>query len=91
MRSRAWMSRSPRDTPEKIYVQHKLWDRRAELIEWLDGGALSMSAVTPKRWRRTFAPHWCAPMPDVKALSPEAAEQAVVTLEREKRYLQDTY
>jgi sulfite reductase (NADPH) flavoprotein alpha-component len=28
---------------------------------------------------------------DVKALSPEAAEQAVVTLEREKRYLQDTY
>ena len=28
---------------------------------------------------------------DVKGLSPEAAEQAVVTLEREKRYLQDTY
>jgi len=28
---------------------------------------------------------------DVKALPPEAAEQAVVTLEREKRYLQDTY
>jgi len=27
----------------------------------------------------------------VKGLSPEAAEQAVVTLEREKRYLQDTY
>jgi sulfite reductase alpha subunit-like flavoprotein len=28
---------------------------------------------------------------DVKSLTPEAAEQAVVTLEREKRYLQDTY
>jgi sulfite reductase (NADPH) flavoprotein alpha-component len=28
---------------------------------------------------------------DVKSLTSEAAEQAVVTLEREKRYLQDTY
>ncbi|MGA9198602.1 MAG: flavodoxin domain-containing protein, partial [Pseudolabrys sp.] len=28
-----------RDTPNKIYVQHKLWDQRSELIEWLDGGA----------------------------------------------------
>ena len=28
-----------RDTPDKVYVQHKVWDRRAELIEWLDGGA----------------------------------------------------
>jgi len=28
---------------------------------------------------------------DVKGISAEAAEQAVVTLEREKRYLQDTY
>jgi sulfite reductase (NADPH) flavoprotein alpha-component len=28
---------------------------------------------------------------DVKALAPEAAEQAVATLEREKRYLQDVY
>jgi len=27
----------------------------------------------------------------VKALSPEAAEQAVASLERDKRYLQDTY
>jgi sulfite reductase (NADPH) flavoprotein alpha-component len=28
---------------------------------------------------------------DVKAISAQAAEQAVVTLERERRYLQDTY
>jgi hypothetical protein len=27
----------------------------------------------------------------VKALSPEVAEQAVAGLERDKRYLQDTY
>jgi sulfite reductase alpha subunit-like flavoprotein len=28
---------------------------------------------------------------DVKALAPDAAEHAVQTLEREKRYLQDVY
>jgi sulfite reductase (NADPH) flavoprotein alpha-component len=28
---------------------------------------------------------------DVKALTPEAAEQAVRDIEREKRYLQDVY
>ena len=28
-----------RDTPEKVYVQHRIWERRADLIEWLDGGA----------------------------------------------------
>ena len=28
-----------RDQPEKIYVQHRLWDRRAELQKWLQDGA----------------------------------------------------
>ncbi len=28
-----------RDQPEKIYVQHRLWERRAELRAWLDEGA----------------------------------------------------
>jgi sulfite reductase (NADPH) flavoprotein alpha-component len=28
-----------RDQPEKIYVQHRLWERREELRAWLDDGA----------------------------------------------------
>ncbi len=28
-----------RDQPEKIYVQHRLWERREELRRWLDDGA----------------------------------------------------
>ena len=28
-----------RDQPEKIYVQHRLWERRAELNAWLQDGA----------------------------------------------------
>src|SRR5579872_4116843 len=28
-----------RDTPKKIYVQDKMWEKRRDLVEWLDGGA----------------------------------------------------
>jgi sulfite reductase (NADPH) flavoprotein alpha-component len=80
-----------RDTPEKIYVQHKLWDRRAELIEWLDSGALFYVCGDAKAMAKDVRAALVRAYADVKALSPEAAEQAVVTLEREKRYLQDTY
>ena len=80
-----------RDTPEKIYVQHKLWDRRAELVEWLDGGATFYVCGDAKAMAKDVRAALVRAFADVKSLTPEAAEQAVVTLEREKRYLQDTY
>ena len=80
-----------RDTPEKIYVQHKLWERRAELIEWLEGGAYFYVCGDAKAMAKDVRAALVRAFADVKSLTPEAAEQAVVTLEREKRYLQDTY
>jgi sulfite reductase (NADPH) flavoprotein alpha-component len=80
-----------RDTPEKIYVQHKLWQRRADLIEWLDGGAYFYVCGDAKAMAKDARVALVRAYADVKSLTPEAAEQAVVTLEREKRYLQDTY
>ena len=29
-----------RDQPEKIYVQHRLWEHRHQVWEWIDGGAV---------------------------------------------------
>ena len=80
-----------RDTPEKVYVQHKIWERRADLIEWLDGGAHFYVCGDAKAMAKDVRAALVRAYADVKALAPEAAEQAVVTLEREKRYLQDTY
>ena len=80
-----------RDTPEKVYVQHKIWERRADLIEWLDGGAHFYVCGDAKAMAKDVRAALVRAYAEVKALSPEAAEQAVVTLEREKRYLQDTY
>jgi sulfite reductase (NADPH) flavoprotein alpha-component len=80
-----------RDTPEKIYVQHKIWDRRAELVEWLDKGAYFYVCGDAKAMAKDVRAALVRAYADVKSLSPEVAEQAVATLEREKRYLQDTY
>ena len=80
-----------RDTPAKIYVQHKLWEQRRDLIEWLDGGAHFYVCGDAKAMAKDVRATLVRAYADVKALSPEAAEQAVASLERDKRYLQDTY
>ncbi len=80
-----------RDTPEKIYVQDKMWERRHDLIEWLDGGANFYVCGDAKNMAKDVRATLVRAYAEVKALSPEAAEQAVASLERDKRYLQDTY
>ncbi len=68
-----------RDQPEKVYVQHRMWERRNDLVDWLDAMAKDVRATLV----RAFA--------EVKTLAPEAAEQSVQELERGRRYLQDVY
>ncbi|MEP7030953.1 MAG: flavodoxin domain-containing protein, partial [Pseudolabrys sp.] len=80
-----------RDTPEKVYVQNKIWDKRAELIEWLDNGAAFYICGDAKNMAKDVRTTLVRAYADVKALTPEAAEQTVAGLERDKRYLQDTY
>jgi sulfite reductase (NADPH) flavoprotein alpha-component len=80
-----------RDAPEKVYVQHRLWERRRELVDWLDNGARLYVCGDAKAMAKDVRSALVRAYSDVKALSPETAEAAVVTLEREKRYLQDVY
>jgi sulfite reductase (NADPH) flavoprotein alpha-component len=80
-----------RDAPEKVYVQHRLWERRRELVDWLENGARLYVCGDAKAMAKDVRSALVRAYSDVKALSPEAAEAAVVTLEREKRYLQDVY
>jgi sulfite reductase (NADPH) flavoprotein alpha-component len=79
-----------RDGAEKRYVQHRMWNHRRELVDWLDGGAhLYVCGATAmgKDVRSTLV----RALGDVKSLEPEAAEQAVRQLERDHRYQQDVY
>ncbi len=80
-----------RDTPEKIYVQNKLWEQRKDVVTWLENGAhfyvcgdaKSMAKDVRSTLERAYA--------DVKGVSPEIAAQALSKLERENRYQQDVY
>jgi sulfite reductase (NADPH) flavoprotein alpha-component len=80
-----------RDKPEKVYVQHRLWERRRDVISWLDDGAYLYVCGDAKSMAKDVRMALLRAYSDVKALAPEAAERAVAELERDKRYLQDVY
>jgi sulfite reductase (NADPH) flavoprotein alpha-component len=80
-----------RDTPEKVYVQNRIWDRRRDVVEWLDRGAYLYVCGDAKQMAKDVRAALVRAYADVKAIAPDAAEKAVVELERGKRYLQDVY
>jgi sulfite reductase (NADPH) flavoprotein alpha-component len=80
-----------RDGPQKVYVQHRLWERRRDVISWLDNGAYLYVCGDAKSMAKDVRTSLVRAYYDVKALAPEAAERAVAELERDKRYMQDVY
>jgi sulfite reductase (NADPH) flavoprotein alpha-component len=80
-----------RDQPEKVYVQHRVWEHRRDVVDWLDNGAFLYvcgdARTMAKDVRRALVDAYA----DVKGLSPEAAGHEVAGLERGKHYLQDVY
>jgi sulfite reductase (NADPH) flavoprotein alpha-component len=80
-----------RDRPQKIYVQDRMWDQRHDLVDWLEGGAYFYVCGDAKAMAKDVRATLVRAFADVRTISEEAAEQAVVALERGRRYLQDTY
>ncbi|MEA2986312.1 MAG: sulfite reductase flavoprotein alpha-component [Alphaproteobacteria bacterium] len=80
-----------RDTPEKVYVQNRIWEQRRDLIEWLDKGAYFYVCGDAKAMAKDVRATLVKAYADVKGLSAEAAEKAVAGLDRAHRYLADTY
>jgi sulfite reductase (NADPH) flavoprotein alpha-component len=80
-----------RDQPEKVYVHHRLWERRRDVIGWLDEGAFLYVCGDAKSMAKDVRATLVHAHAEVKALAPEAAERAVAELERNKRYLLDVY
>jgi sulfite reductase (NADPH) flavoprotein alpha-component len=80
-----------RDQPEKVYVQHRLWERRRDVVDWLDNGAFIYVCGDAKSMAKDVRAALVRAYADVKALAPETANRAVAELERDKRYQQDVY
>ena len=80
-----------RDRPEKVYVQHRLWECRRDVVDWLDDGAFLYVCGDAKSMAKDVRAILVRAYADVKALAPEASERAVAELENGRRYLQDVY
>ena len=80
-----------RDAPEKVYVQHRMWDARRDLIDWLDKGAYFYVCGEANKMAKDVRATLVRALADVKALASEAAEAGVRELEKTRRYLQDVY
>lgn len=80
-----------RDTPEKVYVQHRLWEQRRDLVDWLESGAYLYVCGDAKAMAKDVRGALVRAFADVKAVDLAAAEAIVAKLERDRRYQQDVY
>jgi sulfite reductase (NADPH) flavoprotein alpha-component len=80
-----------RDAPRKVYVQNRLWERRRDVVDWLDNGASLYVCGDAKAMAKDVRSTLADIFADVKALSADHAASAVAALERDRRYLQDVY
>ena len=80
-----------RDQPEKIYVQQRLWERRAELFAWLDDGAHLYVCGDEKAMAKDVHSTLAAIVADQSGRSLEAAEAYLTDLKKQRRYQRDVY
>jgi sulfite reductase (NADPH) flavoprotein alpha-component len=80
-----------RDQPEKIYVQHRMWQRRAELFAWLADGAHLYVCGDEKAMAKDVHATLAAIVADRSGRSPEAAEAYLADLKKQRRYQRDVY
>ena len=80
-----------RDQPEKVYVQHRLWERRAELYAWLEDGAHLYVCGDEKAMAKDVHAMLARIVADQSGRTAEAAEAWLGDLRKEGRYQRDVY
>ena len=80
-----------RDQPEKIYVQHRMWQRRAELYGWLEDGAHLYVCGDEKAMAKDVHATLARIIAEQSGRSAEAAEAYLGDLRKQRRYQRDVY
>jgi len=80
-----------RDQPEKVYVQHRMWERRRDLFAWLEDGAHLYVCGDEKHMAKDVDATLHAIIADAGGKSHEDAAAYVANLKRESRYQRDVY
>ena len=78
-----------RDQSEKVYVQHRLEENKAEVLEWIRDGAFVFVCGDAKH----MAPDVHLSLTKILSSdqSEEDAKEELARMEREGRYLRDVY
>ena len=80
-----------RDQPEKVYVQHRLRQRAADVYAWLEEGAHFYVCGDATRMAADVHEALISIVQDQAAITREAAEEYVENLKKSKRYQRDVY
>jgi len=80
-----------RDQPEKVYVQHRMRERGADLFAWLEEGAHFYVCGDASRMAHDVHETLIAIVQNHGALTRDNAEAYVETLKKTKRYQRDVY
>ena len=80
-----------RDTAEKIYVQHLLWEQRASIWDWLQTGAYLYVCGDAEKMAKDVDLTLQRIARDQGNLTEEASRDYLKSLRHSRRYLQDVY
>ena len=80
-----------RDQQEKVYVQHKMLEKKAELWSWLQDGAVFYVCGDASRMAKDVDQALRTVAQDEGSMNEEEAAIWIKGLQKEKRYLKDVY
>jgi sulfite reductase (NADPH) flavoprotein alpha-component len=80
-----------RDTDKKVYVQHRMLEKRAELFQWLKAGAYVYVCGDEKHMAHDVHAALISILEQEGGMSTEEATAYMVDLQQQKRYLRDVY
>lgn len=80
-----------RDKPQKVYVQHKMWEKRQELFEWLEQGAYFYVCGDEKRMAKDVDVMLHKIVNEVSEKGEDYANEYIQNLKKSERYLRDVY
>ncbi|MBI3211066.1 MAG: sulfite reductase [Simkania negevensis] len=80
-----------RDQNEKVYVQHKLYEKRKKVWQWLEEGAYLYVCGDAKRMAKDVHEMLQKIAVEEGGIPPEKAKSYLLHLKREGRYLVDVY
>jgi sulfite reductase (NADPH) flavoprotein alpha-component len=80
-----------RDTNKKVYVQHRMLEKGAELFQWLEAGAYVYVCGDEKHMAHDVHAALGAILEREGGMSSEQAAAYLVAMQQQKRYLRDVY